>query len=61
MVVLSLVTITRLARAEQVERDVLQLEPDLLADDLAAGEDGHVLQHRLAAVAEARGLDREPS
>ena len=43
--------------AEQVERDVLELEADLLADDLATGEDGHVLQHRLAAVAEARGLD----
>jgi hypothetical protein len=44
-------------RAEQVERDVLELEADLLGDDLAAGEDGDVLQHRLAAVAEARGLD----
>src|SRR5205807_9419362 len=37
---------------EQVERGVLELEADLFADDLAAGEDGHVLQHRLAAVAE---------
>ena len=46
-----------LGRAEQVERDVLELEADLLADDLATGEDGHVLQHRLAAVAEAGGLD----
>src|SRR5205807_6319850 len=43
---------------EQVERGVLELEADLFADDLAAGEDGHVLQHRLAAVAEARRLDR---
>ena len=43
--------------AEQVERDVLELEADLLADDLAAGEDGDVLQHRLAALAEAGGLD----
>ena len=42
---------------EQVERDVLELEADLFGDDLAAGEDGHVLQHRLAALAEARGLD----
>src|SRR3954470_11466925 len=42
---------------EQVERGVLELEADLFADDLAAGEDGHVLQHRLAAVAEARRLD----
>src|SRR5436190_10037522 len=45
--------------AEQVERGVLELEADLFADDLAAGEDGHVLQHRLAAVAEARCLDRD--
>ena len=43
--------------AEQVERGVLELEADLLGDDLAAGEDGHVLQHRLAAIAEAGGLD----
>ena len=41
--------------AEQVERGVLELEADLFGDDLAAGEDGHVLQHRLAAIAEARG------
>src|SRR5436305_4472830 len=45
--------------AEQVERGVLELEADLFADDLAAGEGGHVLQHRLAAVAEARRLDRD--
>ena len=42
---------------EQVEGGVLELEADLLGDDLAAGEDGHVLQHRLAAIAEAGGLD----
>ena len=46
-----------LGPAEQVERDVLELEADLFADDLATGEDGHVLQHRLAALAEAGGLD----
>ena len=57
MVVLSLVMMTRLAGAEQVERDVLELEADVLADDLGTGEHGHVLQHRLAAVAEAGGLD----
>ena len=45
------------AVAEQVEGGVLELEADLLGDDLAAGEDGHVLQHRLAALAEAGGLD----
>src|SRR5205085_6528230 len=42
--------------AEQVERGVLQLEADLFGDDLTTGENGHVLQHRLAALAEARGL-----
>src|SRR4051812_32707239 len=35
---------------------VLELEAHLLGDDLAAGEDGDVLEHALAAVAEARGL-----
>ncbi len=44
--------------AEQIEGGVLELEADLFGDDLAAGEDGHVLEHRLAAVAEAGGLDR---
>ncbi len=47
-----------LGGAEQVERDVLELQPDVLADDLRTGQHGHVLQHRLAAVAEAGGLDR---
>ena len=46
-----------LGPAEQVEGEVLELEADFLADDLAAGEDGHVLQHRLATIAEAGGLD----
>src|SRR5271157_3660881 len=36
----------------------LQREADLFADDLTTGEDGHVLQHRLATVTEAGGLDR---
>ena len=57
MVVSSLVTIDLGGPAEQVEGGVLELEADLLGDDLAAGEDGHVLQHRLAALAEAGGLD----
>ena len=43
--------------AQQVEGDVLELEADLFGDDLAAGEDGHVLEHRLAALAEAGSLD----
>src|SRR6266536_579122 len=44
---------------QQVERDVLQLEADLLGDDLAARQDRHVIEHRLAAVAEPGGLDRD--
>src|SRR5690606_27195101 len=43
--------------AEQGDVGVLELEADVLADDLTTGEDGHVLQHRLAAVTEAGRLD----
>ena len=43
--------------AEQVEADALELQADLLGDHLAAGEDRDVLEHRLAALAEAGGLD----
>ena len=42
--------------AELRELRVLELEAHLRGDDLAAGEDRDVLQHPLAAVAEARGL-----
>src|SRR3712207_4438913 len=47
-----------LAGAAQ-QRDVggVELEADLLADDLATGEDGDVGEHGLAAVTEAGGLD----
>src|SRR5690606_22329451 len=45
--------------AEHLEADLVELEPDLLGDDLAAGQDGEVLQDRLAAVAEAGRLDRD--
>src|SRR3984885_4261330 len=45
--------------AEHAQVDVVQLEADLLADDLATGEDGDVTEHGLAAVAEARGLHRD--
>ena len=57
IVVLSLSTTMRLARPRSVSDGVLELEADFLADDLAAGEDRDVLQHRLAAIAEARRLD----
>ena len=43
--------------AELRELGVLELEAHLLGDHLAAGEDRDVLEHPLAAVAEARGLD----
>ena len=45
--------------AQHVEVDLVELEADLLGDDLAAGEGRDVLQHRLAAVAEAGRLDRD--
>jgi hypothetical protein len=45
------------APAEQLEAGGVELEADLLGDDLAAGEDRDVLQHGLAAVAEAGRLD----
>ena len=59
IVVLSLVTTTRRAWPRVVETDLVELEADLLGDDLAAGEGGDVLEHGLAAVAEAGRLDRD--
>ena len=59
IVVLSLVTTTRRACAEHLEADLVELEADLGGDDLAAGEGRDVLHHRLAAVTEGRGLDRD--
>src|SRR5688572_22172008 len=46
-----------LGAAERLEVGVLELEAQLLGDHGAAGEDRDVLEHGLAAVAEARGLD----
>ncbi|CAB4680750.1 unannotated protein [freshwater metagenome] len=43
--------------AEEVEGGRVELEADLFADDLAAGEDGHVSEHCLAALAETWSLD----
>jgi hypothetical protein len=59
MVVVSLVTTTRRACPSTSSPAWSSLRPDLLGDDLTAGEDGHVLQHRLAAVAEPGRLDRD--
>ncbi len=47
----------RLAWPRSLSVDVLELQAQFLGDDGAAGEDGDVFQHGLAAVAEARGLD----
>ncbi len=47
-----------LGLAEHVERDILELDAEIFGDELTAGEDGDVLEHRLAAIAEARCLDR---
>ena len=44
--------------AEQLQAGALQFEANLFRDDLGTGEDRDVLQHRLAAIAEARSLDR---
>src|SRR5690606_6588895 len=46
-----------LGAAQVLDGGLIQLQADFLGDHGAAGQDGHVLQHRLAAVAEARGLD----
>ena len=43
--------------AEVGQCHAVKLAADFLGDDLAAGEDGDVAQHFLAAVAEAGGLD----
>src|SRR6478672_11148802 len=46
-----------LGAAEHGERDVLELDAEIFRDRLAAGQDRDVLQHGLAAIAEARRLD----
>src|SRR5690606_31106117 len=48
-----------LGAAELAEAHVLELVAQLLADDLTTGDGGDVLEHLLAAVAEAGGLDGE--
>ena len=47
-----------LGPAERIERDRLELDAEVLADHLTAGQDREVFEHRLAAVAKARRLDR---
>ena len=53
-----LLDLDALGFAELFERDVLQFQTKVFADELAAGENGDVAQHGLTAIAEARGLDR---
>src|SRR5712692_6766015 len=45
-----------LGATEHGERDVLELDAEIFRDRLAAGQNRDVLQHGLAAIAEARGL-----
>ena len=45
-----------LGLAEIGHLDVLQLDAEVFGDGLAAGQDGDVLQHGLATIAEARSL-----
>src|SRR3546814_3031148 len=42
---------------QHVERDRFELDAQVFADHLAGSQDSDVLQHRLAAIAEARRLD----
>ena len=58
IVVLSLSIVTFLAWPRSSQADVLELDAQVLEDRLAAGQDGDVLEHGLAAVAVAGGLDR---
>src|SRR5690606_25005614 len=46
-----------LGAAQLADADVLELVAELLADDLTTGDGRDVLEHLLAAVAEAGGLD----
>src|SRR5260370_13052174 len=46
-----------LGATEHGERDVLELDAEVFRDRLAAGQHRDVLQHGLAAIAEARSLD----
>src|SRR6476659_8583203 len=45
-----------LGAAEHRGGDVLELDAEILGDHLALGQDRDILEHRLAAIAEARSL-----
>ena len=53
-----LVDANLLGAAELSQLDVFELDAQLFEDRLAAGDDGDVFEHRLAAIAKARGLHR---
>src|SRR5262249_16828661 len=46
-----------LGATEHAERHVLQLDAEVFGDRLAAGQNGNILQHGLAAIAKTRRLD----
>ena len=46
-----------LGAAEVLELHVLELDAEVFGDGLAAGQDGDVFEHGLAAIAKARSLD----
>ena len=56
IVVLSLSMVTFLAWPRSLDLDVLELDAEVFGDRLAAGEDRDVLEHGLAAIAEAGAL-----
>ena len=47
--------------AQLVHAGVLQLQAKLVRNHLAAGQNGDILQHFLAAIAKARSLDSNAS
>ena len=47
-----------LGSAEVFQLHVLELDPEIFRDATTAGQHRDVFQHRLATIAEARGLDR---
>ena len=58
IVVFSFSILHPLGFAEHLKGHVLELDAEVLGDHRAAGQDRDVLEHRLAAIAEARRLDR---
>ena len=52
-----LVDLDLLGTAQVLELDVFELDAQVFEDRLAAGQDGDVFEHGLAAIAVARRLD----